>query len=196
MELDLTTLGFGGTLVLLSISLLAVMFRVYRLLTDLSAKVEAITAKVEINTAKIEALDARVEALAAEVAENREQIRLVRAEFRLFRAEVSAEFRLVRAEVSAEFRLVRAEVSEEFRLVRAESREDSGVFRTEIRDSLSEMGRRIDRLTDRVDANAVKHDANIIDVGKQVAAFNERVSRVEGYIDGMTGGEWPVASGH
>jgi chromosome segregation ATPase len=185
MELDLTTLGFGGTLVLLSISLLAVMFRVYRLLTDLSAKVEAITAKVEINTAKIEALDARVETLAAEVAENREQIRLLRAEFRLFRAEMSEEFRQVRAEAS-----------EEFRLVRAESREDSGVFRTENRDSLSEMGRRIGRLRDRVDANAVKHDANIIDVGKQVAAFNERVSRVEGYVDGITGGEWPVASGH
>ena len=185
MELDLTTLGFGGTLVLLCISLLVVMFRVYRLLTDLNAKVEATTAKVEINTAKIEAL-------AAEVAENREQIRLLRAEFRLFRAEMSEEFRQVRAEASEESRLVR----EDFRLVRAESREDSAVFRTETRDSLSEMGRRIDRLRDRVDANAVRHDANIIDVGKQVAAFNERVSRVEGYIEGMTGGEWPVASGH
>jgi len=160
------TLAFGTTLVLLCISMLGMMFRMYGLLTDLNAKVEATTAKVEVNTSKIEALDARVEAVAAEVAENREQIGQLRAE-----------------------------TIAEFRQVRAESREDSGVLRTENRDSLSEMGRRIDRLRDRVDANAAKHDTNIIDVGKQVAAFNERVTRVEGYIEGMTGREWPVASG-
>ena len=79
--------------------------------------------------------------------------------------------------------------------MRAENREDSGLLRAENRESLSEMGRRIDRLRDRVDANAATHDANLKEVGKQVAAFNDRVSRVEGYIEAISGGEWPVASG-
>ena len=78
----------------------------------------------------------------------------------------------------------RVAVDEQIRLLRAE-----------IREGRRDMDRKLERLRDRVDANAATHDANIKEVGAQVVAFNERVSRVEGYIEATSSGEWPVASG-
>ena len=183
MEFD-PILAFGSTLVMLCLSAMGLMFWTIR-------TVSGLTAKVETNTARLDALDSRVEALAAEVAENRKQIRLLRTDMTEQFRQVGEGFRLLRAERAEQFR----HVGEGFRLLRAENREDLGLLRAENRESLSEMGRRIDRLRDRIDANAAIHDANLKEVGKQVAAFNDRVSRVEGYIEAISGGEWPVASG-
>ena len=73
--------------------------------------------------------------------------------------------------------------------------EQIGLLRTESREGRRDLDRKLERLRDRVDANAATHDANIKEVGAQVVAFNERVSRVEGYIEATSDGEWPVASG-
>ena len=71
------------------------------------------------------------------------------------------------------------------------------LLRTEIREGRRDLDRKLERLRDRVDANAVTHthDASIKEVGAQVVAFNARVSRVEDYIEATSGGEWPVAGG-
>ena len=48
-------------------------------------------------------------------------------------------------------------------------------------------------LGDKVDTHAATHNRNIRKVGDQVAGFAERVSRVEGYIEATSSGQWPVA---
>ncbi|MDE0170601.1 MAG: hypothetical protein OXS29_14020 [bacterium] len=181
MEFDATALTSGATLALVFISLLGLTIRMNRLFADLSAKVGA--------------LDAKVEALAADVAENRSQIQRVRAEmneeFGRVRAEMNEGFRLVREEMGQR----RSETTEEFRLLRSENSKESRLIRTESRESLAVVERKIERLGDKIDANAAAHDANLKEVGRHVVGLNARVSRVEGYIEAVTRGEWPVASG-
>ena len=106
-------------------------------------------------------------------------------EFGLLRGETTEEFRLLRSETTEEFRLLRSETSKEFRLLRTERRESVGV-----------MERKIERLGAKIDANAAAHDANLNEVGGQVAGLDARMSRVEGYLEAVTLGEWPLASGH
>ena len=68
----------------------------------------------------------------------------------------------------------------------AQDRERSETFRAETRKDFKELG-------DKVDTHAATHDRNIREVGDQVAGFKERVSRVEGYIEATSGGQWPAA---
>ena len=59
-------------------------------------------------------------------------------------------------------------------------------FRAETRENFKE-------LDDKVDTHAATHDRNIREVGDRVASFKERVSRVEGYIEATSSGQWPAA---
>ena len=56
----------------------------------------------------------------------------------------------------------------------------------ETREDFKELG-------DKVDTHAATHNRNIRKVGDQVAGFKERVSRVEGYMEATSSGQWPVA---
>ena len=68
----------------------------------------------------------------------------------------------------------------------AQDRERSETFRIETRENFKQLG-------DKVDTHAATHDRNIREVGDQVAGFAERVSRVEGYIEATSSGQWPAA---
>ena len=59
-------------------------------------------------------------------------------------------------------------------------------FQGETRENFKELG-------DKVDTNAATHDKNIREVSDRVAGFKERVSRVEGYIEATSSGQWPAA---
>ena len=93
------------------------------------------------------------------------------------------------------FGRLRGETAEEFRLLRSENSKEFRLIRTERQESFNVIERKIERLGDKIDANAAAHDANLKEAGRHVAGLNARVSRVEGYIEGISGGEWPVASG-
>ena len=68
----------------------------------------------------------------------------------------------------------------------AGDRERFETFRGDTREDFKELG-------DKIDTNAATHDRNIREVGDRVAGFKERVSRVEGYIEATSGGQWPAA---
>ena len=68
----------------------------------------------------------------------------------------------------------------------AGDRERFETFRGDTREDFKELG-------DKIDTNAATHDRNIRKVGDRVAGFKERVSRVEGYIEATSGGQWPAA---
>ena len=68
----------------------------------------------------------------------------------------------------------------------AGDRERFETFRGDTREDFKEIG-------DKIDTNAATHDRNIREVGDQVAGFKERVSRVEGYIEATSSGQWPAA---
>ena len=59
-------------------------------------------------------------------------------------------------------------------------------FQGETRENFKELG-------DKIDTNARTHDKNIREVSDRVAGFKERVSRVEGYIEATSSGQWPAA---
>ena len=65
-------------------------------------------------------------------------------------------------------------------------RERFETFRGDTREDFKQLG-------DKVDANAATHDRNIRKVGDHVVGFKERVSRVEGYIEATSSGQWPAA---
>jgi len=214
MEFDATALTSGATLALVFISLLGLTIRMNRLFADLSAKVGALDAKVEALAADVAENRSQIQRVRAEMNEGLRLVReemgeefgRVRAEmgeeFGRVRAEMGEEFGRVRAEMNEGFRLVReemgqrrSETTEEFRLLRSENSKESRLIRTESRESLAVVERKIERLGDKIDANAAAHDANLKEVGRHVVGLNARVSRVEGYIEAVTRGEWPVASG-
>ena len=65
-------------------------------------------------------------------------------------------------------------------------RERFETFRGDTREDFKQLG-------DKVDTNAATHDRNIRKVGDHVVGFKERVSRVEGYIEATSSGQWPAA---
>ena len=65
-------------------------------------------------------------------------------------------------------------------------RERFETFRGDTREDFKQLG-------DKVDTHAATHDRNIRKVSDQVAGFAERVSRVEGYIEATSSGQWPAA---
>ena len=88
--------------------------------------------------------------------------------------------------------------------IAAENRDQLKMFRTENRDNFNEVNRnleklndkvdanavrhdrKIDKLNDKVDANAVRHDRKIDKVGDRVSKFTERVAKVEGHIEAVS----------
>ena len=94
-----------------------------------------------------------------------------RKELKDFRAEVLDRFETTNHKIDA---------------TAAGDRERFETFRGDTREDFKELG-------DKIDTNAATHDRNIREVGDQVAGFKERVSRVEGYIEATSGGQWPAA---
>ena len=132
----------------------------------------------------------------AEARNNREDDR---KELKAFRAEVLDRFETTNHKIDANTAAIDANAAETNGNIAlnttkidanaaaaAGDRERFETFRGDTWEDFKELG-------NKIDTNAATHDKNIREVSDQVAGFKERVSRVEGYIEATSSGQWPAA---
>ena len=132
--------------------------------TEVLNSFETTHRKIDTNTA---AIAANTTAIAANAAETNGNIALNTTKIDANAAETNAKIDAIAAAADGD-------------------RERFETFRGDTRENFKQLG-------DKVDTNAATHDRNIRKVGDHVVGFKERVSRVEGYIEATSSGQWPAA---